>query len=327
MSVASTNSAGERGGAREASQRKRADHQARGRGENPQEDCGSARAPRPAPLAPRGSCERACPPLGGAMRRRGRWVEAQRVPLSYGTYPSSRGTHGAVWGWRQRARVHRRCDDPCELRTPQARSARGDDDARGTRGANPQTLPRSSLSRRPRRRGFVSAALFSSVSASHEPLSPAASATSASLASVYAHMMVAPFTAPDASPFPPPQEGGLHLSVRVHRASLRRHRAGHEETTPGTRGPAGGGSRDRHVVPRVSTATKRARVTECRSRVAPRRLPEEAMRTTSRSPPRPRRRAGGRSPRGGRRRPLPAGTHALRSSLVCHHLDLDLLGR
>ena len=115
------------------------------------------------------------------------------------------------------------------------------------------------------------AALFSVSSGPvHEPLSPAASATSASLASVYAHVMVASFTAPDASSVPPNRKKAAYISLFESTARP------FADTEPGTKRPrpepevpAGGGSRDRHVVPRVSTATKRARVTECKESASP----------------------------------------------------------
>jgi hypothetical protein len=76
-------------------------------------------------------------------------------------------------------------------------------------------------------------------------------------------MMVAPFTAPDASSVPPHRKKAAYISL--YESTARPF----ADTEPGTKRPrpepelsAGGGSRDRHVVPRVSAATKRARVTE-----------------------------------------------------------------
>lgn len=150
--------------------------------------------------------------------------------------------------------------------------ARGDDDdARGTRGAKPQTRARGRPFRDVREGAVSFRPVTASVPASHEPLSPAASATSASLASGHAHMMVAPFTAPDASSVPPHRKKAAYISL--YESTARPF----ADTEPGTKRPrpepelpAGGGSRDRHDVPRVSTATKRARVTERGEPASPR---------------------------------------------------------
>ena len=114
------------------------------------------------------------------------------------------------------------------------------------------------------------AALFSVSFGESRATFPRASATSASLASVYTHVMVASFTAPDASSVPPNRKKMAYISL--YESTARPF----ADTEPGTKRPrpepevpAGGGSRDRHVVPRVSTATKRARVTECKESASP----------------------------------------------------------
>ena len=83
-------------------------------------------------------------------------------------------------------------------------------------------------------------------------------------------MMVASFTAPDASSVPPNRKKTAYISL--YESTARPF----ADTEPGTKRPrpepevpAGGDSRDRHVVPRVSTATKRARVTECKESASP----------------------------------------------------------
>ena len=150
--------------------------------------------------------------------------------------------------------------------------ARGDDDdARGTRGANPQTRARGRPFRDVREGAVSFRSMCASVPASHEPLSPAASASSASLASGHAHMKVAPFTAPDASSVPPHRKKAAYISLYESTARpFADSEPGTKRPRPEPELPAGGGSRDRHDVPRVFAATKRARVTERGGGASPR---------------------------------------------------------
>ena len=141
-------------------------------------------------------------------------------------------------------------------------------DVRGTRGANPQTSSRGRPFRDVRGRGFVPPC-FQSVSAESRATFPRASATSASLASVYTHVMVASFTAPDASSVPPNRKMAYISLCKSTARPFADTEPGTKRPRPEPEVPAGGGSRDRHVVPRVSTATKRARVTECKESASP----------------------------------------------------------